>query len=278
MTGTVLRMAALTVALLGFAPSPGYTAGAAKTGLNGRQAPGAIVIDAAKGIEWVRNARLVIARGDARATRDDQEVRAEVLTAHYRERPDGSIEVWRIDADGKVRYTSPSESASGEKATYDVDKQTMTMSGGKQLGVTTSTSRITAEKELEYDIRTRTLVARGNAVAADGDRTVYGEVITMQLREQAEEGQSRLRQVEAERNVRVVTPEEEVRADRGVYNAESGVATFHGAVKVMKGDNELNGCRGEIDLRTGVSRITACPGQADGRVRGIILPESLRNQ
>jgi lipopolysaccharide export system protein LptA len=271
-------MAAITVALLGLAPQPGYTAAAAETRLNNREAPGAIVIDAAKGIEWVRNARLVIARGDARAKRDDQEVRAEVLTAHYRERPDGSIDVWRIDAEGEVRYTSPAESAFGEKATYDVDRQTMTMSGGKQLGVTASTSRITAEKELEYDLRTRTLVARGNAVAADGDRTVYGDVITVRLREQAEEAQSRLRQVEAERNVRVVTPEEEIRADEGVYNADSGVATFNGAVKVMKGDNELNGCRGQIDLRTGVSRITACPGEADGRVRGVILPESLRNK
>ena len=219
MTGIVVRIAAITVALLGFAPSPGYTAGAAKTGLNNRQAPGAIVIDAAKGIEWVRNAQLIIARGDARARRDDQELRAEVLTAHYRERPDGSIDVWRIDADGKVRYASPSESASGEKATYDVDKQIMTMSGGKQLGVTASTSRITAEKELEYHTRTRTLVARGNAVAVDGDRTVYGEVITVKLREQAEEGRSHLRQIEADRNVRVVTSEEDIRADRGVYNA-----------------------------------------------------------
>ena len=216
--------------------------------------------------------------GRREGERDDQEVRAEVLTAHYRERSDGSIDVWRIDADGKVGYTSASESAFGERATYDVDKQVMTISGGEQVGVTASTSRITAEKELEYDTKTRTLIARGNAVAVDGDRTVYGEVISVHLREQVEEGQSRLQQLEAEGNVRVITPEEDIRADRGTYNVESGVATLDGSVKIVKGTNELNGCRGETNLKTGVSRITACPGQSNGRVRGIILPESLKNQ
>lgn len=278
MTRTRMQSLVIAMALLGLALSPVYAATAAEIGSDNRQVPGAILIDAAKGIEWVRTARLVIARGDARAKRDDQEVRAEVLTAHYRERPDGGIDVWRIDADGKVRYTSASESAFGERATYDVDKQVMTISGGEQVGVTASTSRITAEKELEYDTKTRTLIARGNAVAVDGDRTVYGEVISVHLREQVEEGQSRLQQLEAEGNVRVITPEEDIRADRGTYNVESGVATLDGSVKIVKGTNELNGCRGETNLKTGVSRITACPGQSNGRVRGIILPESLKNQ
>lgn len=278
MTRTRMQSLVIAMALLGLALSPVYAATAAEIGSDNRQVPGAILIDAAKGIEWVRTARLVIARGDARAKRDDQEVRAEVLTAHYRERPDGTIDVWRIDADGKVRYTSASESAFGERATYDVDKQVMTISGGEQVGVTASTSRITAEKELEYDTKTRTLIARGNAVAVDGDRTVYGEVISVHLREQVEEGQSRLQQLEAEGNVRVITPEEDIRADRGTYNVESGVATLDGSVKIVKGTNELNGCRGETNLKTGVSRITACPGQSNGRVRGIILPESLKNQ
>ena len=276
MIRTRMQSLVIAMALLGIALSPVYTATAAESGSDNRQRPGAILIDAAKGIEWIRTARLVIARGDARAKRDDQEVRAEVLTAHYRERHDGTIDVWRIDADGKVRYTSESESAFGERATYDVDKQVMTMSGGKQLGVTASASRITAEKELEYE--TRTLIARGNAVAVDGDRTVYGEVISVRLREQVEKGQSRLQQLEAEGNVRVITPEEDIRADRGAYNVESGVATLDGSVKIVKGTHELNGCRGETNLKTGVSRITACPGQSNGRVRGIILPESLKNQ
>jgi hypothetical protein len=46
-------------------------------------------------------------------------------------------------------------------------------------------------------------------------------------------------------------------------------------VKIVKGNNELYGCHGETNLNTGVSKLIACQGEADGRVRRIILPESL---
>ncbi len=274
------RTAVTALALTGVVLLPVFAAGAVESGVapSNRRPPGAILIEAGESIEWVRPARVIIARGDARAARDDQELQANVLTAHYREKSDRSIEVWRIDAEGKVRFVSPSQSAFGEKATYDVDKQVMTMSGGEQVGVNTSTSRITAKKELEYHTETRTLVARGGAVAVEGDRTLSAEVIIVHLRERVEDGQSPLQQLEAERNVRVVTPEEDIRADRGTYNADTGVATLDGEVKIVKGANQLNGCRGEANLRTGVSRIIACPDQPDGRVRGMILPESRRNQ
>jgi lipopolysaccharide export system protein LptA len=78
--------------------------------------------------------------------------------------------------------------------------------------------------------------------------------------------------------VRLVTPDEDIRADRGTYDLDSGVATLDGSVKIVKGNNELNGCSGEINLKTGVSKLIACRGEADGRVRGIILPESLKKQ
>ena len=107
-----------------------------------------------------------------------------MLTAHYRDRPDGSTEVWHIDAVGDVRLTSPGQSAYGQKGTFDLDKDTLILSGGKQVGVTTATNKITAEKEIEYQAKSRTLIARGNAVAVDGDRTLYGDVITILLNEE----------------------------------------------------------------------------------------------
>jgi lipopolysaccharide export system protein LptA len=270
--------AAVATALIAAAmPADMSAAAEAERASGGGQAPGTIVIDAAQGIEWLRKTRVVIARGDARAVRDDQEVRADVLTAEYRERPDGSLEVWRIDADGNVRFTSPSESAFGEKATYNIDKQFLTISGGERVGVTTPSSRITAEEQIDYDRKARTLIARGNAVAVEGDRTLFGDIITVHLREQTD-GQSPLQRLEAERNVRLVTADEDFRADRGTYDLDSGVATLDGSVKIVKGNNELYGCHGETNLKTGVSKLIACQGEADGRVRGIILPESLEKQ
>lgn len=233
---------------------------------------GTVTIDAAQAIEWRRGERLVIARGDAKAVRGDLEVRAEVLKAHYREGADGAAEVYRLDADGNVRIASPSESGYAEKGTYDMDKDLLTLSGGQQVGIVAGASRVTAEDRIEYDSRQRKLVAYGDAVAVDGDRTLYGDVITVLLRERAQ-AESRVQRVEADGHARFVTPDEEVLGSRGTYDVDSGVATMTGAVKVIQGENVLNGCRGEINLKTGVSRLLACPQAGGERVQGVILPD-----
>jgi lipopolysaccharide export system protein LptA len=114
-------------------------------------------------------------------------------------------------------------------------------------------------------------------VAEEEDRTLSGDVITVHLRERTG-GQSPLQRLEAEREVHLITPDEDIRADRGTYDLDSGIATLDGSVRIVKGNNELNGCRGEINLKTGVSKLIACRGEADGRVHGIFFPESPEKQ
>lgn len=238
-------------------------------------APGAITIDAEQGIEWQRSARTVTARGNATAVRGDTTVRADVLTARYREGADGSVEVWQIDGAGALRVTSPRQTALGEKGTYDVVGKKMSISGGKQVSLTTATSKITADQSIDYDIAGKRLVARGNAVVVDGERTLSGDVIIIRFAEDAE-GQARPQQIDAQGRMRMVTPSETVTADSGTYNVTAQLATASGSVQVVQGVNRLNGCRGEMDLRTGVSRMFACPGEDGGRVQGVIMPNALK--
>jgi lipopolysaccharide export system protein LptA len=240
--------------------------------------PGAIAIEADQGIEWQRRARLVIARGNAQAVRDDLQVNAQVLTAHYRERPDGSSEVWKIDAEGDVTLKRPGELAYAQRGSFDLDKDLLTLSGDSEMAVTTDTSRITAHREISYDARTRTLVARGDAVATEADRTLYGDEITIYLRERPVEGQSRMRRLEAERNVRLLTGGDDMRGERATYDVDSGKATLSGSVKIIRGTNVLTGCRAEANVTTGVSTLLACPNESRGsrRVQGVILPEAQR--
>ncbi len=235
---------------------------------------GAITIDAEQGIEWQRTARIVTAKGNATAVRADTTVRADTLTARYRQRPDGSIEVWRIDGDGAVRVTSPRQNAFGDKGSYDVAGSKMSISG-RQVGVTTPTSRITAEERIDYDVDGRTLVARGNAVVVDGDRTLSGDVVTIRFAEDAT-GATRPQQIDAEGRMKLVTPSETVTADSGTYDVARQLATAEGSVQVVQGSNRLNGCRGEMNLQTGVSRMFACVGESGGRVHGVILPNTLK--
>jgi lipopolysaccharide export system protein LptA len=254
------------------AAAPGLTS----AGPAPADSPAAIVIEAAQGIEWQRDARTVIARGNATAKRGDTEVRADVLTARYRERPDGSYEVSRIEADGGVRLTSPQQSASGEKGSYDVEAGKMSLSGGRQVSVTTPSSEIRADERIDYDLASKTLVARGDAVVVEGDRTLHGDVITIRLAEDAQ-GRARVQRIEADGDMRMVTPEETVTADHGTYDIKDELATASGSVQIIQGSNRLSGCQAEMNLRTGVSRLSACPGESGGaRVQGVILPNTLK--
>jgi lipopolysaccharide export system protein LptA len=70
----------------------------------------------------------------------------------------------------------------------------------------------------------------------------------------------------------VVTAEETIFGDRSNYDAKTGMATVEGSVKILRGRDQLNGCRGEIDFNSGVSRLFACDRSptSEGRVRGRI--------
>ena len=88
-----------------------------------------IEIDADNGIEWQQDGLVFVARGNARAIRGDVSVLADELRAYYRQRNDGSTEIWRLDAIGTVRIKSAEGTAYGDKALYDVDNSILTITG-----------------------------------------------------------------------------------------------------------------------------------------------------
>lgn len=249
------------------------------------QADDPIEIQADQGIEWRREDKIVFARGNARAVRGDLTVEARVLSARYRERADGTTEIWEVNAEGEVRIASGSETLAGARATFDLANNVLLLTG-EQLRLVSGDSVITAEESMEYATRTRTLVANGNVHARQGEREVRAKTLKAFLRpanqaakQDAAGGSSRLRRIEAEGNVRIVTPNDVMRSDQALYDLEAEVARLTGAVKITRGETQLNGCKGEIDLKTGVSRLLACGGTADsGRVHGLIAPGAIKKQ
>ena len=63
-------------------------------------------------------------------------------------------------------------------------------------------------------------------------------------------------------------------SDSGVYHVEQELAELVGAVKITRGETQLNGEYAEVNLATGVSRLLAAPpgGTADSRVHGLLVP------
>ena len=258
----------LVTIVIGAFAAFGQSASAQVIGLPGQDRTKPIEINAEDGIEWRQREKIYVARGKARATQGEVTVHADVLTAHYREMPGGSTEIWRIDANGNVRIAAPNQTAYGDNAVYDVGKGLLVLTGKVRL--VTETDQISARDSLEYWEKRNIVVARGEAVAVRGDRRLAADVLVAHFKKSGD-GTSKVHEIEAFDNVLISSPEEIVRAEHGIYDVETGIATLTGSVKITRGENQLNGARARVNLNTGVSLIT---GGAQG-VRGYLAPEQI---
>jgi lipopolysaccharide export system protein LptA len=157
---------------------------------------GPVQVNAAGGIDWQQNQQLVIAHGDARATRGDVTVTAAELIAHYRKKaaqpgaaaakpaatdgaPDdtGSSEVYRLDAINDVHIFTPTDQAFGDRAAYDMDQSVLVLTG-KHLKLITPQDVLTSTDSMEYYPNQHMSVARGHAVVVTSDaRRIAADVL-----------------------------------------------------------------------------------------------------
>ncbi len=283
-----------------------------------------IQVYADNGIDWQSDAHRVIAHGNAKAVRGDMTVTADTLTAYYRQGPTGGNEIYRLDADGNVTITNPSDVATGVKGIYDLDKAVFVLHGNPAKLVT-PTAEFTAVDALEYWEQQRLAVLRGHGTAVERAKakTLAGDVVTAHFVDKsacadkpaagkgksaagkggskpatctdkpaaakpaagggkpvhpgadAEGGALDLERADAYGHVVLTTAEEVVTGDRGDYNAETGIATVSGSVKITREGNELDGGYAYVDLNTGISKLFGgVPGgTGDQRARGTFVPE-----
>jgi lipopolysaccharide export system protein LptA len=255
---TILALAALAaLAPAATAQIPGLPGG---VGAGGGNAP--VTIEADDGVEWRQNEEVYVARGNATAKRGDTTVRADSLIAHYRKGAEGRQEIYKLVADGRVKITTAKETAEGDRGEYDVEAATFVLTG-RAVKLTTEKHTITARDRLTYNSKIKVAQVIGDATVIEDKRKVRADRFVAHLKE--EEGKTAMRKVEAFGNVIITTPSEVVRGDRGDYDAESGIATLTGNVRLTRGDNQLNGDRAIVNFKTNVSRV-------EGRV-SIYMPQ-----
>lgn len=258
--------------------------GFGNTGPNDRRP---LDIEADDGIEWQQNNSVYIAHGNARATRGGSTVYADTLIAHYRpiagsgqqkeqsaSASTGSTEIYRIEADGNVRLKTETQTVYGDHAVYDVDRATAVVTG-KHLRLITPRDTVTARDTLEWYDQKQIAVARGDAVAIQESKQLAGDVLTAQVVKPPNEP-SRISRIDAQGHVLVSTLTDIARGASGVYNVDTGIATLAGGVTITRGDNELRGQYGVVDMNNNVSRLlSAPPGSTErGPVQGLIMPRS----
>jgi lipopolysaccharide export system protein LptA len=190
----------------------------------------------------------------------------------------GSTEIYRVEADGNVRIATETQTVYGDHAVYDVDQSLLVVTG-KHLKLETPRDTVTARDDLEWYDDKQLAVARGEAVAIREGKRLAGDVLTATV-EKDEKGSSHINRIDAQGNVLVSSLEQIARGDSGVYNVDTGIATLTGRVTLTKGDNELRGQYGVVDLNNNVNRLLSAPPSAkltEGaapRVAGILMPRA----
>ena len=233
-----------------------------------------IEISADNGIEWEKNKEILIASGNAKASRGGITVLAEVLRAYYRKKTTGGTDLYRLDAAGGVKIFSDTESMEGQTAVLDFEQAILKVDGKKVI-YKAGPNTITANQQMEYWERQKMAVARGNAVAIHKGKTLRADVLKALLRKN-KTGRSEVYIIEAFNNVIIVSDKDRLRSDSAIYKLASGIATLKGNVSIIRENSILNGDLAEINLKTGISKLLTVDSVGSRkerkRVRGLIYP------
>ncbi len=229
-------------------------------------------ITAQKTLEWRRNDKQYVARGQAVAKQGDVSIAGETLTADYRESKKSNTEIFRLTAEGSVRIVSQGSTAEGDKAVYEVDKGLATMTGSA-LRLSSPEQTVTAKDRFEYWVPQGRLNAIGRAHAVRGEDVIDSDTMSAIFRENTMTKKRELSKLEAAGHVVITTPTEILRGDRGDYDATTNVATLDGNVSIKRGPNILEGESADVNLTTNISRMHGGTGEG-GRVRGVFYPNS----
>lgn len=239
-----------------------------------RNAPLEITADGS--LEWNRDHKQMTAKGNALARQGNTAVAADSLIADYREgRSDGKNkasggEIWRLSAAGSVRIRSGESQAFGDQAIYDLDRGVAVLTG-KNLKMVSPGQTVTARDSFEYWVTQGRIKAIGSAKVLHGEDILESDTLTAFLSGNGS-GNRSLERVETQGHVVITTPTERAEGDRGVYDAQTQIATLTGNVRITRGQNILEGQRAEVNLATNVSRMFGA-GDSSGRVRGIFYPK-----
>lgn len=273
-------LGAMLAAAVASAPGSGLAQPGSLDRLGAGDAP--IEIESDQGLELYQEERLVVATGNVVVRQGELVLRADLVSANYAEDAEGRRRIRRLDAVGNMRVDADAQRIFGEHATYDLDRDLVLISGDG-LRIEAPDQTITARETLEYWGTERRAVARGDAEAVDRVRgvTLRADVIEAILSASATAAPASqggadasadtaaIETLRAWGGVTIATATEIVRGDRGEYDTMGERAILTGNVRISRGQNQLNGARAVIDLKSGVSRLESGEGQ---RVRSIFYP------
>lgn len=229
-------------------------------------------ITADQSLEWHEDESVYIARGHAIAKRGDMQVKADVLKAYNRKKPDGSSEVFKMEAEGNVEIVDKSHTVSGDKGVYDIDAKKATLTG-ENLRFVSGDDVVTAKEFFEYSEAENKITAHGKAKALREGRQVEANEMIAWLATNKKTGNQDIDRMEAKGNVHIVTKEDAVFCNDAVYNLSQNTAVLSGNVRITRGKNQLKGDKVIADFKTGRSKLV---NTGSGRVKALIIGSGVK--
>lgn len=227
-----------------------------------------ITLDADKEVIWDSKAQKMSAIGNAVATKGDMTVKAAKMEAYYaKNNSTGKNTITEVHAYDNVIMTSPKANAYGDTLDYDVIKDEIILKG-QPAKLKTEKEIITAKDSITYYPTPQKAIALGDVQATDKDNNKIFAQKMIAFFQKNEKGETEMDKVEIYDNVKIVTKDATVTADKGLYLPKIAVIKLFDNVLIDQQGNKLKGDFAETNLNTGKSRIIA--GQtSQGRVSGI---------
>lgn len=245
----------------------------AQSPLNAGDEP--IEISAGQALEWHQKEQQYIARGDVIVTQGETTIKSSELVADYRKGESSNTEIWQLTATGNVTISDSETTVSGDKGIYNVEQGLATITGSA-LTLTSPDQIITATERMEYSATAGKASAIGNAKVVRGEDTLTSNTLNAYFSKN-EKGENALSKIEANGNVKIITPLETLTGDNGIFDAAQNTATVTGNVKIIRGPNTLEGSRAVVNLTSKISRIFG-DEKSGKRVKGVFFPSSNKKE
>jgi len=235
-------------------------------------------ITAEGSLEWHRSDLFFQAKKDVKAVQGTTTLYCDNLIAKYRDtkkstlKGTGNIDIYRIEATGKVRIVSADSKAYGDKAVYNMDKGTAEMTG-ENLRLISEDQNVRAKEKFLYWVSQGRLEAIGEAVAVrEGDKIEADKLIA--TFSDGKNGKRELETLEGVGGVKITMPDEVVTGQNAYYNAKTGIAQIKDNVRIMRGESFLEGEHAQVDLNTNISKIFGAQASVTESVSAIDAPAS----
>lgn len=224
-------------------------------------------------VEWHQKSQKIVAVGNAVATKDDMNIKADRLIGYYAGRQNtakGKSKITKVEARGNVAMHSPKADAFGSAMDYDL-VQDVVILRGEPAKIKTDTETICAEDNITYYPSQQKAVAFGNVIAVDKDsnRIFADKMVAYFIKSGNNDNTSGLTldKVEISGNVKIKTPNADVSSDRGTYLPRTGKIKLYDHIVIEQNGNILKGDLAETDLNTGISKLLSSAKQR--RVKGV---------